>query len=477
MKKFSIWKNFKKFYLVLAIIFIIATASIISSVVSLSAAPVNSGDFTVDYNIQSSWGTGATVNVKITNNGPTVQDWAVKWTFSGDQKITNMWNAEYTQSGSLVSAKNNSWNGTIPTNGSQSFGFNINYSGDNSVPSSFTVSSSTITNVTTAVTSKSPVTSTTIVTTTPPKSTAIATTTLPISSSPAAESEADGFAQGTTGGKGGSSIIVSNKAELQNAVGTSSKMIITVSGNIDLGSDKLSIKSDKTLQGKDSKATITGNLCINNVSNVIVKNITITNPNGVGTGDGIEVSGSNKVFITKCTLIDNKDGAIDIVRASDYVTVSWCRFRYPNQTEHSFANLIGNGDDATGDRGKLHVTMHHNWYDTGCIERMPRVRFGQVHCYNNYYGSNATNYVVGVGVYSEILLENCYFANQSQAWKNYSSSDSNQGKIQWNSGNEFVGTSIPSWAPNSNVFDPTYSYSLDKGSNVKSIVTSGAGNI
>ncbi|MFZ5989217.1 MAG: anti-sigma-I factor RsgI family protein [Bacillota bacterium] len=283
------------------------------------------------------------------------------------------------------------------------------------------------------------------------------------------DNSVDGYALGTTGGAGGTSVTVANASDLILAAGSSSKMIITVSGSIDLGATPLRVKSDKTIQGKDSSSTIKGNISISNVSNVIIKNLNITNPSGAGSGDGIEVSESTKVFITKCTFTDCADGSLDIVRGSDYVTVSWCRFR------DNTPSLIGNGDNVTTDAGKLHVTMHHNWYDSGCKQRMPRVRYGQVHLYNNYYGASGSDYNVGVGVYSQILVENCYFDNQRTAWNNMSTS-SNQGEIQWNSGNEFVSTSIPTWAPNSDVFDPPYSYTLDPGSNVKSIVTAGAGN-
>ncbi|WP_306697029.1 pectate lyase family protein [Herbivorax sp. ANBcel31] len=126
------------------------------------------------------------------------------------------------------------------------------------------------------------------------------------------------------------------------------------------------VSSNKIIQGKNSDSTIKGCISIENTNNVIIKNLNITNPDGVATGDGIEVSGSTKVFITRGTIYDCADGAIDIVRASDFVTVSWCRFRYPNQREHNFTNLIANGDNVSTDAGKLHVTMHHNWYDNGC---------------------------------------------------------------------------------------------------------------
>ena len=287
---------------------------------------------------------------------------------------------------------------------------------------------------------------------------------------------ADGYAAGTTGGEGGTLVTVTNASDLRNAAGSSSKMIITVDGNINLGSSELKVSSNKTIQGKDLNSTIKGCISIKNVNNVIIKNLNITNPDGAGTGDGIEVSGSTKVFVTKCTFYDCSDGSLDVVRASDFVTISWCRFRYINQREHNFVNLIGNSDSASNDAGKLHVTLHHNWYDIGCDQRMPRVRFGKVHVYNNYFGTPEALYNIGVGVYSQILVENNYFENQRNAWRNYSNNSSDQGKIQWNSGNVFINTNIPSWTPNSNVFNPPYNYNMDFGNDVKNIVTAGAGN-
>ncbi len=284
---------------------------------------------------------------------------------------------------------------------------------------------------------------------------------------------ANGFAAGTTGGT--SPITVSTAAAFRTAAESSSSQLITVSGNLNLGSSQVNVKSNKTIIGANSSSGIIGCLRLSGVSNVIIQNLNITNPSGAGTGDGIEVSGSTRVFITKCQFTDCSDGELDIVRASDLVTVSWCRFRYASQSSHKYVNLIGNGDGATGDRGKLRVTMHHNWYDAGCQERMPRVRFGQVHCYNNYYAASGSNYCVGVGNESQIRVENCYFLNQSNAWKNYSSSGA-QGRINWNSGNVFSGTSIPTWAPNSSVFPVPYSYSMTTGSGVPSAVTGNAGN-
>jgi pectate lyase len=100
------------------------------------------------------------------------------------------------------------------------------------------------------------------------------------------------------------------------------------------------------------------------------------------------------------------DGQLDITNASNYVTVSWNVFR-----NHDKVMLIGSSDSATADRGKLKVTLHHNLFeDLG--QRAPRVRFGQVHVYNNYYRIRHTaayQYSWGVGIESAMYAERNFF--------------------------------------------------------------------
>ncbi|KUM81690.1 glycoside hydrolase family 6 protein [Streptomyces griseorubiginosus] len=93
---------------------------------------------TVDYRVNQ-WDTGFTTAVTITNNGAAKSSWSLKWTYAGNQKISNGWNAKISQSGSSVTAANESYNGSLPTGGSASFGFQASYSGTNAVPATFTL--------------------------------------------------------------------------------------------------------------------------------------------------------------------------------------------------------------------------------------------------------------------------------------------------------------------------------------------------
>ena len=104
--------------------------------------------------------------------------------------------------------------------------------------------------------------------------------------------------------------------------------------------------------------------------------------------------------------VQTHDGLVDITNEADFVTVSWNQF-----ASHDKTMLIGNSDGALGDRGKLHVTLHHNAFD-GVGQRAPRVRFGQVHVYDNLYRADMhTRYrsTWGVGFESQIYAENNYF--------------------------------------------------------------------
>jgi lysophospholipase L1-like esterase len=110
--------------------------------VSPTPTPTVSGNYAVAYSMND-WGSGATVSITIKNNSTAaINGWTLNWTFSGNQKVTNMWNATYTQNGAGVSVKNVGYNGSIPAGGSATFGFNISYSGSNAKPIEFILNGS-----------------------------------------------------------------------------------------------------------------------------------------------------------------------------------------------------------------------------------------------------------------------------------------------------------------------------------------------
>jgi hypothetical protein len=134
--------------------------------VALPAGAATAG-CSVNYAVSSQWQGGFGADVSITNLGDPLTSWTLTWSFGAGQTVTQAWNTSLTQSGSAVTAKNASYNGLVPTNGTVSFGFNGSWTGSNPVPTSFAVNGVACTGSTTPTTG--PTTGpTTAPTTTPP---------------------------------------------------------------------------------------------------------------------------------------------------------------------------------------------------------------------------------------------------------------------------------------------------------------------
>jgi|GEM_PF-699844 len=199
------------------------------------------------------------------------------------------------------------------------------------------------------------------------------------------------------------------------------------------------IGSNVTLVGVGDDARVVGaNLRIRDASNVIVRNLTLSDaydcfpqwdPGDTDAGnwnsayDNLSVWTSTSVWVDHLTLDDGEhppatigtvygrpyeihDGLLDITHGSDLVTVSWTHF-----DDHDKTSLVGSSDSRTQDRGQHRVTYHHNlWTDIG--QRAPRVRFGDVHVYNNVYEQTRADgyeYTLGAGVESSIVAEENVF--------------------------------------------------------------------
>ncbi|WP_422770949.1 non-reducing end alpha-L-arabinofuranosidase family hydrolase [Plantactinospora sp. WMMC1484] len=142
-------------------------------VVALPAGAAAAG-CSVNYAVASQWQGGFGANVTITNLGDPLNGWTLTWSFGAGQTVTQAWNTSLTQSGSAVTARNVSYNGSIPTNGTTSFGFNGSWTGSNPVPTSFAlngVACTGSTTPTTAPTTTPPTTGPTTGPTTPPPTT------------------------------------------------------------------------------------------------------------------------------------------------------------------------------------------------------------------------------------------------------------------------------------------------------------------
>lgn len=274
----------------------------------------------------------------------------------------------------------------------------------------------------------------------------------------------DGWASQSGGTVGGANAVpeqiytVTERAQLLAALrnGGNSAKIIKLTGMIDMSAGvpyastgdqaargAIRLGSNTTLIGAGPNAGIVnGHIAVQNVEQIIIRNLKIMNPCDVGpiwdpldgasgnwnsAYDAIGVSGSHHVWIdhnsfTDAPLTDDlqaiengkhkqcHDGAVDISNASDLVTVSYNHFG-----QHNKNNLIGSSDSATGDEGKLRVTFSNNVF-ADVTQRSPRVRFGMVHLFNNYYAGSKTApvyphaYSVGIGQNAKIRSDQNVFA-------------------------------------------------------------------
>jgi cellulose 1,4-beta-cellobiosidase len=112
-----------------------ASATVNATTAASGGGGTGSSGCTAAYTVSSDWGAGFNASVTVTDTGtaPTAS-WKVSWTWAGNQTVSNMWNASYTQSGKAVTVTNAAYNNVIAPGGNTSFGFGGSYSGANAAP-------------------------------------------------------------------------------------------------------------------------------------------------------------------------------------------------------------------------------------------------------------------------------------------------------------------------------------------------------
>ena len=254
-----------------------------------------------------------------------------------------------------------------------------------------------------------------------------------------------------TGGNDENPVIVTTLAELESALQTArnntkndadSKMTIYVKGEIET-SGYVYVQDTKnlTIYGLPGSAMVntnrtekakTGIMLIKRCQNLIMRNMTFKSAGAydIDANDNLTLQSSEHIWIDHCDFQDGVDGNFDCNNQANYVSVTWCRFRYliepkaggsGGSNDHRFSNLWG-GSDTASDEGCLNTTFACCWWDEGCRERMPRIRFGKVHVLNCLYSTTLANYCVGVGYRSNVYIEKCAFTSskaKATPWKNY----------------------------------------------------------
>ncbi|MET9890962.1 polysaccharide lyase family 1 protein [Streptomyces sp. NPDC006465] len=286
----------------------------------------------------------------------------------------------------------------------------------------------------------------------------------------AAETSPVGFGTGTTGGGSATGVTVTTLDAFKSAVTGNSAKVVKVSGLISL-SGQVDIGSNTTVLGVGSASGFTGGgLRLKKVTNVVVRNLNISKP--VAPADGITVQASTKVWIDHNAFSSDRDhgkdyydGLLDITHASDYVTVSWNTFK-----DHYKGSLVGHSDsNSSEDTGHLRVTYHHNWFNN-INSRIPSLRFGTGHFYDNYVVGAETAVHSRMG--AQMLVENNVFRSTAVAVT--TNRDSDMDGYANLTGND-LGGAATEISQVGTFTKPSYSYTAEPASTVVASVTSDAG--
>lgn len=274
-----------------------------------------------------------------------------------------------------------------------------------------------------------------------------------------------------TGGGNATPVQVTTFAALKSAAESSDPKVIYVMNDVGAGykgtsGDVLNVKSNKTIIGYKPNITVKCSWQISGVSNVIVRNLICRGPgnsNSEQNWDCVNIGGSKRVWFDHCTVMEGEDGNFDVVKGSDNVTVTWCKFTYVTGGSHNLSNLVGSSDNEPVSHGKLNITYAYCWWDN-VNSRCPRTRYGKIHVLNCYY--NNTGQGPHAGFMSNIRAEGCFFESNVSTPIGLTSPGGQSGcfAIDCNRGT----TKTDGYSA---AFTPPYEYKKYANSEVKAMVT------
>jgi pectate lyase len=282
---------------------------------------------------------------------------------------------------------------------------------------------------------------------------------------------ADGFAAGTTGGAGGTTVTVTTYADFLKYATAAEAYVIKVSGTITVPTYgyEVRVTSNKTIVGVGTTGRVKngGFFLAAGVKNVIIRNLTIGDTAVASDDpddkdfdyDGIQMDTADHVWIDHNTFTNINDGYIDSRKDTSNVTISWNQLGNHNKTLG-----IGWTDNVTA-----RETIHHNWFFNTNQRNPSADNLLYAHLYNNYL-QNVTSY----GNYSrgntKMVIENSYFDTVNNPYYPDSTAQLKQsGSIVVNSTGKQQ-TLGSAFTPSS-----FYAYTLDAAADVPSIVKAYSG--
>jgi pectate lyase len=286
----------------------------------------------------------------------------------------------------------------------------------------------------------------------------------------------DGFAStggGTTGGAAGTTVTVTNLADLTKYVTATEPYVIKVGAPITITpkGTELKVKSNKTIVGAGTKGEIVGGgfFLGAGVKNVIIRNLTIRDTQMTEDDpddktydyDAIQMDTADHIWIDHNRISRMNDGMIDSRKDTTYLTVSW--------------NVLDTGNKAFGigwtENVTSRMTIHHNWIKNTAQRNPSTDNVAYAHLYNNYL-QNITSYGNLSRGGTRMVLENSYFDNVANP---YNVDDLTKGQLKQSG--SIVRNSSGKQVTNGSAFDPKsfYSYSLDAAADIPALLAKYAG--
>jgi pectate lyase len=278
------------------------------------------------------------------------------------------------------------------------------------------------------------------------------------------------------GGSNGPSVTATTLDELKMYLGSPDPYVVSFSG-LYAGVDLIKIASNKTLLGVGTTAHFMGiGLQINGSRNVIIRNVAVSHVVADGSGianDAIEITGgARNIWIDHCELFsdliqgkDYYDGLLDIKNEASFITVSWCAIH-----DHWKASLISSGDEQVSDT-VIRATYHHNYF-YNCGSRLPSIRFGKAHVFNNYYKDNPTGSCVDSRMGAVVKAENNYFENSKNTIGFFEGPRTGTWDV---SSNIFLMCTGGQPTASTGVLAPPYVYFPEAAADIPTLVVAGAG--
>ncbi|GJY36071.1 putative pectate lyase 2 [Tanacetum coccineum] len=225
-----------------------------------------------------------------------------------------------------------------------------------------------------------------------------------------------GFGKGALGGKNGATYVVTNPSDdpvnpkpgtLRYGVIQKKPLWIIFAKDMVINlKNELMMNSYKTIDGRGRKVEIANGPCITiqRVSHVIIHGISLhdckpgrsgrvrDSPDHAGQrqgsdGDAIDIFASSHIWVDHCFLARAADGLIDIIHASNFITISNNYF-----SQHDKVMLIGHKDNNLEDK-IMKVTIVYNHFGPGLVQRMPR--YDEWHMYAIGGSANPTIFSEG----------------------------------------------------------------------------------